>query len=254
VLTPDRGALAGDGLDAMPVTVSAVDTKGRPVPTANLPVHFEIEGGGNIIGVGNGDPNSHEADKGNDRSLFNGLAQVIVQSRRAGHGPLALHATSPGMQGAVAVVDVKTVAAPPAVPAAEPFTKIGGWRIAPAQAERPDPGMAPSYGDMNTWGWGEPPMKQEPEAQPWRVYRASFGVRADRNDGRARLVFREIAGRAEVWVDGVKLGEKTDPAPAPLALALPKGAASRTLNVLVQSQPGHPSGLVGRVVLEPATP
>jgi beta-galactosidase len=250
VLTPDRGALAGDGLDAVPVTVSAVDAQGRAVATANLPVHFDIDGAGSIIGVGNGDPNSHEADKGNDRSLFNGLAQVIVQSHRAGRGPLTLHATSPGMQGAVAVVEVKTVAAPPAVPAVEPFSKIGGWRIAPAQAERPDPGMAPSYGDMNTWGWGEPPMKQEPDAQPWRVYRASFGVRADRNDGRGRLVFREIAGRAEVWVDGVKLGEKTDPAPGPLTLALPKGAAWRTLNVLVQSQPGQPSGLVGRVVLE----
>jgi len=250
VLTPDRPVLAGDGLDAVPVTVSAVDAQGRPVATANLPVHFDIDGAGSIIGVGNGDPNSHEADKGNDRSLFNGLAQVIVQSRRAGRGPLTLRATSPGMQGAVAMIDVKAVAAPPAVPAAEPFTKIGGWRIAPAQAERPDPGMAPSYGDMNTWGWGEPPMKQGPETQPWRVYRASFGVRADRNDGRARLVFREIAGRAEVWVDDVKLGDKTDPAPGPLVLALPKGAAQRTLNVLVQSQPGQPSGLVGRVVLE----
>jgi len=252
VLTPDRAALAGDGLDAVPVTVSAVDAQGRPVATANLPVHFEIEGAGGIIGVGNGDPNSHEADKGNDRSLFNGLAQVIVQSRRAGQGPLTLRATSPGVQGAVVVVDVKAVAPPPAVPAAEPFSRIGGWRIAPAQAERPDPGMAPSYGDMNTWGWGEPPMKQEPETPPWRVYRASFGVRADRNDGRGRLLFREIAGRAQVWVDGVKLGEKTDPAPGPLTLALPKGAAWRTLNVLVQSQPGQPSGLVGRVVVEPA--
>ena len=104
---------------------------------------------------------------------------------------------------------------------------------------------------MNTWGWGEPPMKQEPDAQPWRVYRASFGVRADRNDGRARLVFREIAGRAEVWSEGVKLGEKSDPAPGPLVMQLPQGAAWRTLSVLVQSQPGQPSGIVGRVVLEP---
>jgi beta-galactosidase len=64
-------------------------------------------------------------------------------------------------------------------------------------------------------------------------------------------VFREIAGRAQVWVDGVKLGEKTDPAPAPLTVQLPQGPAWRTLNVLVQSQPGQPSGLPGRVVVEP---
>ena len=35
------------------------------------------------IGVGNGDPNCHESDKEPRRSLFNGLAQVIVQSTKA---------------------------------------------------------------------------------------------------------------------------------------------------------------------------
>jgi len=44
-LTPDRTALAGDGRDAAPVTVEALDARGRPVPTANLPVGFEIAGG-----------------------------------------------------------------------------------------------------------------------------------------------------------------------------------------------------------------
>ena len=252
VLAPDRGTLAGDGLDAVPVTVSAVDAQGRPVPTANLPVHFELQGPGAIIGVGNGDPNSHEAEKGSERRLFNGLAQVIVQARRAGQGGLTLRATSPGLQESVVVLDVQAAVPPAAVPVAEPFTKIGGWRISPPQVDRPDPGTAPSYGDMNTWGWGEPPMKQGPEAPPWRVYRASFSVRADRNDGRGHLVFREIAGRAEVWCEGVKLGEKTDPAPGPLTLQLPQGPAWRTLSVLVQSQPGHDSGVVGRVVLEAA--
>ena len=84
-LTPDRAALAGDGRDAVPVTVEALDARGRPVPTANLPVSFEIAGG-RIIGVGNGDPNSHEPEKGDARSLYNGLAQVIVQSRGGGSG------------------------------------------------------------------------------------------------------------------------------------------------------------------------
>jgi beta-galactosidase len=100
VLTPDRSAVAGDGLDAVPVTVSAVDAQGRPVPTANPRVRFELEGAGDIIGVGNGDPNSHEADKASQRSLYNGLAQVIVQSRREGRGTLMLRASASGLQGA----------------------------------------------------------------------------------------------------------------------------------------------------------
>jgi beta-galactosidase len=254
LLAPDRSALAGDGLDAVPVTVSAVDAQGHPVPDTNLPVHFDVQGAGNIIGLGNGDPNSHEAEKGSERSLFNGLAQVILQTRRGGHGPLTLRATAPGLRGAVAVLDVQAVPELPAVPAAEPFTKIGGWRISPAQATRPEPNIAPSYGDMNTWGWGDAPIKQLPEALPWRAYRASFGLRADRNDGRGHMVFREIAGRAEVWVDGVKLGEKTDPAPGPLSVLLPKGSGWRTLTLLLESQPGQPSGVLGRVVVEAAAP
>jgi beta-galactosidase len=104
-LTPDRMALVGDGSDALPVTVEALDKDGRPVPTANLLVAFEISGPGAIIGVGNGDPTSHETDKGNKRSLFNGLAQVIVQSTRDA-GEIKLTATAKGL--APASVTVKT--------------------------------------------------------------------------------------------------------------------------------------------------
>jgi len=254
VLTPDRSALAGDGLDAVPVTVSAVDAQGRPVPTADMLVRFEVEGVGTLIGVGNGDPNSHDSEKAPERKLFNGLAQVILQTKRGGQGALTLRATAPGLQSAVIVMDVKAVTPPPAVAAAEPFAKVAGWRISPPQATRPDPAMAPSYGDMNSWGWGEPPIKQDAESLSWRAYRASFAVREDRNDGRGRIVFREIVGKAEVWADGVKLGVKDDAAPGPLTVVLPKGSGWRTMTVLVESVANQPSGLSGRVVLESGAP
>ena len=45
-LTPDRSDLAGNGADAEPITVSAVDAQDRDVPTANTPVTFELGGGG----------------------------------------------------------------------------------------------------------------------------------------------------------------------------------------------------------------
>ena len=61
-LTPNRTALAGDGCDAVPVTVEALDAEGRPVPLAQNKVNFTIEGTGKIIGVGNGDPNCHEPE------------------------------------------------------------------------------------------------------------------------------------------------------------------------------------------------
>ncbi|WP_457426506.1 beta-galactosidase GalA [Roseateles sp. P5_E7] len=251
VLTPDRPALAGDGLDAMPVTVSVVDAQGRPVPTADARVRFEIDGQANLIGVGNGDPNSHEPDKASERSLFNGLAQLIVQSRRDGRGELKLRALADGLQPTEVVLQLQPAAAPPSVPTAEPTTPLLSWRVSPAHATRPDPNVVLAETDMNSWGWDEPPIRRGAEAQAFRLYRSSVPVRADRNDGRAQLVFGSIAGKAEVWVDGVKLGEKAGAEPAPVAVTLPQGGPRREVTVLVEATAGQPSGLWGRVVLEP---
>ena len=84
-LTADRAEINADGEDIAILTVEALDKEGRPVPTADNLIGFKVFGDGNLIGVGNGDPNCHESDKEPRRSLFNGLAQVIVQStKRAG--------------------------------------------------------------------------------------------------------------------------------------------------------------------------
>jgi beta-galactosidase len=45
-------------------------------------ISFRVTGEGALIGVGNGDPNCQESDKEPKRSLFNGLAQVIVQATK----------------------------------------------------------------------------------------------------------------------------------------------------------------------------
>ena len=45
-------------------------------------IGFKVTGEGALIGVGNGDPNCQESDKEPKRSLFNGLAQVIVQASK----------------------------------------------------------------------------------------------------------------------------------------------------------------------------
>jgi beta-galactosidase len=81
-LTADRNAIAANGEDAALITVEALDSHGRPVPTANIKLAFKVSGAGKLIGVGNGDPNCLESDKQPRRSLFNGLAQVIVQAAK----------------------------------------------------------------------------------------------------------------------------------------------------------------------------
>jgi len=52
---------AKPGSDVQVVTVSSVDSLGRPVPTAMNTIKFALDGG-EILGVGNGDPSSHEPD------------------------------------------------------------------------------------------------------------------------------------------------------------------------------------------------
>jgi beta-galactosidase len=84
VLSPDRTVMTADGKDATIVNVSVVDKKGREVPTANGLIQFSLVGNMKIIGVGNGDPSSHEADKCKEgewqRKLFSGKCQVIIQA------------------------------------------------------------------------------------------------------------------------------------------------------------------------------
>jgi len=101
VLTTDRKTMSADDEDVAVFTVSALDAEGREVPTADNLVKFQITGG-KIIGVGNGDSSCHESDKGSERSLFNGLAQVIVQSKEPGR--LQLTATSDGLQSAMSTL------------------------------------------------------------------------------------------------------------------------------------------------------
>jgi len=81
-LTADRTEINADGEDVSVLLVEVLDKEGRPIPTADVLLHFKVSGEGKLIGVGNGDPNCQESDKEPQRSLFNGLAQVIVQSTR----------------------------------------------------------------------------------------------------------------------------------------------------------------------------
>jgi beta-galactosidase len=153
-LTPDRTVLTGDGADAAPITVEALDKAGRAVPTANLPVRFEVDNG-RIIGLGNGDPNCHEPEKATPRSLFNGLAQVIVQTDRGSSGVLRLRASAPGLRTAQTQLSVHPGTLP-AEPRTPPISILSDWRVSPVARVRPDPSTRPADNDMNSWTWARP--------------------------------------------------------------------------------------------------
>ncbi len=249
-LTPARTVMAGDDEDTQPVTIDAIDAAGRHVPTVNLPTQFSVDGAA-IIGVGNGDPNSHEPEKGSARSLFNGLAQVIMQAGM-GRGRIVMTATAPGLKPARLVIDRAAIA-----PRAQMAATYGGqaireWRRSPAFASRPDPGLAPIDGDNNSWAFvrSGTPVQAAAEGR-WRLYRASVTPwrRIGAEGGTIR--FGAIAGKAELWVDGRRLGSKTGVEPGPLEAALPAGGGVRQIVLVVEAAADGVSGVVGPVSLEP---
>jgi beta-galactosidase len=110
VLTADRKILTADGKDATVINVTVKDKKGREVPDANNIVHFSIQGNARIIGVGNGDPSSHEPDQyineNYQRLLFNGKCQLIIQSGM-GSGEAKVKATSEGLLESISVIETR---------------------------------------------------------------------------------------------------------------------------------------------------
>jgi beta-galactosidase len=117
-LTPHRAAIKADSEDVAVVTVQVNDAQGRMVPTADNDITFEITGPGKIIGVGNGDPSSHEPDQMPTpwkRSLFSGLAQIILQSTGES-GEITLRARSPGVQDGVLRIQAQPCARRTALP------------------------------------------------------------------------------------------------------------------------------------------
>jgi beta-galactosidase len=119
-LTADRTEINADGEDIAILKVEALDKEGRPVPTADNLIGFKISGAGALIGVGNGDPNCQQSDKEPRRSLFNGLAQVIVQSTKR-PGDIHIEAAKEGWDGpeltpAKLVITTKHAELRPAVP------------------------------------------------------------------------------------------------------------------------------------------
>jgi len=154
VVTPYKTTMLADGRDATVINISVVDRQGREVPDADNLIHFSLgdeqpagdgggagdfrpagddgaaadgrstgdfDGGGNlrILGVGNGDPASHEQDRCLNgvwqRHLFNGKCQIILQAG-VGSGQFRFEAKGAGLQtGSTDIYTVRPGAAVAAV-------------------------------------------------------------------------------------------------------------------------------------------
>lgn len=105
-LTADRTSINTQWDDLAHVVVEIVDSMGRIVPTADNEVVFALRGPGRILGLDNGQADSHESYQGDRRKAFAGRALALIQS--AGQpGELRLTASSPSLTTASVTISTQ---------------------------------------------------------------------------------------------------------------------------------------------------
>ena len=244
-LVPDRTELKNDGRDAVPVTVCAVDASGRIIPDAKVPVEFEISGPGRNIGVGNGDPTCTLSEKADSRPLFNGYAQIIVQSSETGKKePVVITAKSEGLSPTSCIL--KPSASTP-VPVIEGFVNqevtVNGWRITQSTSSKPELLSDESGEDaIQHLTAVQPGNELSLKPKDWVLFFAKSSLPANILENGGSLCFRNMTGKAMIYVNGELLHERKVSTTGDVVIRLKAGLESISLNVLMQPDgKGHAS-------------
>lgn len=211
-LSSDRMCLKGDGIDAIPITVEVLDKKKCHVPTANLPIEFEISGPGKIIGLGNGNPNSHEPEKGKKRSLFNGFAQVIIQAEDGAEEPIVLTAKTEGKIIATSIkIQTEKVVPIKSIAVVQSSLSIGQWHVSPITSHKPDVKQSVSENDMNSWQLTNSGTLWTLSGGEYCIYRYLLKPYSIHKKQGGVILFKGVCGEAEFWI-GDKLVTTKDTA------------------------------------------
>ena len=171
--------IKNDGQDTAVINFCVVDKRGVVVPYANNLIRFDIEGGGFVRGVGNGDPNSHESDILPERHAFCGWCQALVTSE-LGAKSIKVRAISDGLIEDSIELDVVAVE-PPLCPASSTVYILEGFTMSSVSEEKPDPLVEISEDNMNSFI----PVSfvrhchQKDFYDGWRIYRVTPEIYSD---------------------------------------------------------------------------
>jgi len=189
--------LHADLEDVAVVTVEIVDSAGRLVPTANILTKFDLRGPGQIIGTGNGNPTSHEPDKASQRTTFNGLAQVLIQTTAAA-GDIILTAAAERLSHTELTITTQRAQRRPFLPAPFSLHLVANWCRSPFLEEAPDPSTA-AYTAVS-WDAGVP-LTGFPNflrAKQWVGYHGKINLPTA---GKWRIAFSRVHGAGSVFVN-----------------------------------------------------
>ena len=200
--------LRGDGLDALVVNVCAVDEEGNVVSDADQTVSFEISGGAELIGTGNGDPNSHEPDTAPYRKLFHGYAQAVI--RNCGLDTVYIRVTAEGLKEDSVSLPVRRIPHIPYVEEAKD-TVVEGWRMYHQLLERrPDTLFSADVNDRNSFEpiefHGRPQSEFTGKLNKFGVYQTRLSL--TENHGNRYLYFPDIKGQVWVYLNDEQAAER----------------------------------------------
>ena len=247
-----RQSIGNDGRDAVCVNCHAVDENGVFVPDADAMIHFEPLGDCLLLGVGNGDPNSHEPDHAHHRRLFAGRAQAVV-GIKAGGKRAAVRVWSEGMEEASVTLAVEEVPMPDYLPSQQ-YRAVHGVTVSlRTYPERPDIHMAFSEFDMNSM---ENIVFDTYSLKPiftsgWKLFKVPVTAPRQPENGRLCVCFQEVAAsHVVVSVDGQVLLDQPHVKGAVTVDFPSTPGRQHTLRLLLKGTGGE-SGIRGGVLAKP---
>jgi beta-galactosidase len=102
-LTADRTNIHASRDDLSYVTAEILDANGRLVPDAVLPLHFNIQGAGEIIATASANPSDMESFQQPQHKTFRGKCLIIVRPN-GNAGTIKLNATGIGLKRGEVVI------------------------------------------------------------------------------------------------------------------------------------------------------
>ena len=102
-LIADRSRIKASRNDLSYVAVEVVDENNQVVPNLDVPIHFSVEGPGELAAAGNGNPKDVASFHQNEQKTFNGRCLAILRPKGKA-GVIKLKATAIGLTGAQIIV------------------------------------------------------------------------------------------------------------------------------------------------------
>ena len=105
-LTADRSTIRTDRNELSHMAVEVVDEQGTVVPTASLPITFDLTGVGELVGVGNANPTDLSSFQQPHKNTFRGRCLAIIRPKGS-KGSIILKASSPDVQPGELIITVR---------------------------------------------------------------------------------------------------------------------------------------------------